>query len=264
MKRTLWVLALVGSMLLSAAPLLADGDFYVVAGGGGVGTKITSLPYTINSPGFYYLAGNFTLTSGNGIIVNVNNVTIDLMGFCLNGENSNSSAIFINNQCCEVEIRNGAITAWNYAISANSPQAVDCRVTNIRAIGNKNGIVLNGIMHMVKGCQVYNDPNTIGGVGIAIDGGIIRDNLVRNCDTGIAIKNYNGGSIINNYVYDCNTNINVYYAGNIIGNYVSCNTGQTGVAGTSLTMIDQNTVTGLGTHSTGISSATLGKNSGMP
>jgi hypothetical protein len=264
MQRTRWVLALVGLVLLGAAPLQADSDFYVVAGGGGVGTKITSLPYTINSPGFYYLGGNFTLTSGNGITVNVNNVTIDLMGFCLNGEGDGSSAIFINNQCCEVEIRNGAITAWNYAISANSTQAVDVRVSNIRALGNKNGIVLNGIMHIVKGCQVYNDPKTIGGVGIAMDGGIIRDNLVRNCDTGIAFNNNNGGSIINNFVFFCNTNISVHYAGNIIGNYVSCNTGQTGIAGTSLTMIDQNTVSGPGTHSTGISTATLGKNSGLP
>jgi hypothetical protein len=264
MKRTLWVLVLVGSVLLSAAPLLADGDFYVVAGGGGVGTKITSLPYTINSPGFYYLGGNFTLTQGNGITVNANNVTIDLMGFCLNGENSDSSAIFINNLACEVEIRNGALTAWNYAVSANSPQAVDVRVTNIRALGNKNGIVLEGVMHIVKGCQIYNYPPNIGGIGISIGGGIIRDNLLRNCNTGIALTGNNGGSIINNFIFLCNTNISVNYAGNIIGNFVSCNTGQTGIAGTSLTMIDQNTVSGPGTHSTGISTAALGTNKGLP
>jgi hypothetical protein len=39
--------------MVTTAPALADGDFYVVAVGGGVGTKITSLPYPINSPGFY-------------------------------------------------------------------------------------------------------------------------------------------------------------------------------------------------------------------
>ena len=47
------LLALVFSVMVTTAPALADGDFYVVAVGGGVGTKITSLPYPINSPGFY-------------------------------------------------------------------------------------------------------------------------------------------------------------------------------------------------------------------
>ena len=58
MKRKFWFLMLVGAVLLNGSPVLADGDFYVVAGGGGVGTKITSLPYTIDKPGFYYLGGN--------------------------------------------------------------------------------------------------------------------------------------------------------------------------------------------------------------
>jgi hypothetical protein len=60
MKRMRGMLWLIGALGLSAAPVLADGDFYVIAGGGGVGTKISSLPYTITKPGFYYLAGNVT------------------------------------------------------------------------------------------------------------------------------------------------------------------------------------------------------------
>ena len=50
MKRKLRLLVLVGAILLSVSPVLADGDFYVVAVGGGVGTKITSLPYTQHCP----------------------------------------------------------------------------------------------------------------------------------------------------------------------------------------------------------------------
>ena len=53
MKRQLWTLLLVAAVLGLAQPVWAD-DFYVIAGGGGVGTKITSLPYTITKPGFYY------------------------------------------------------------------------------------------------------------------------------------------------------------------------------------------------------------------
>jgi hypothetical protein len=84
-KRSL-LLALVLSIMVTTGPVLADGEFYVIAGGGGVGTKISSLPYTINSPGFYYVTGNLSnpINSG-GIIVSVDDVTIDLMGFRLGG-----------------------------------------------------------------------------------------------------------------------------------------------------------------------------------
>jgi hypothetical protein len=43
---------------------------------------ISELPYTISEPGSYYVTGDLTTTS-DGIIVNADNVTIDLNGFCL-------------------------------------------------------------------------------------------------------------------------------------------------------------------------------------
>ena len=76
MKRFL-LLALVVSVMVTTGPVLADGEFYVIAGGGGVGTKITSLPYTISKSGFYYLAGDLTSAS-SGITVDVDNVTIEI------------------------------------------------------------------------------------------------------------------------------------------------------------------------------------------
>jgi len=54
MKRKLLFLALLAGLLLNAGSVLAEGDFYMVAvGNRGVGTKITSLPYTLTAPGFY-------------------------------------------------------------------------------------------------------------------------------------------------------------------------------------------------------------------
>jgi hypothetical protein len=102
-------------MLLSVTPVLADDGFYVI-GGGGVGTKITSLPYTIEKPGFYYLGGNLQLTTfahGAGITVNCSHVTIDLMGFKLSHENINGyyftgTGISLNGRE-DVEIRNGTL-----------------------------------------------------------------------------------------------------------------------------------------------------------
>src|SRR3954454_12050055 len=48
-------------------------------------TPISSLPFSINSSGSYYLTGNlqFTAASGHAITISVSNVTLDLMGFTL-------------------------------------------------------------------------------------------------------------------------------------------------------------------------------------
>jgi hypothetical protein len=53
MKRAILFLALVAAVLLSAAPVLADDGFYVIAGGGKAGTQINSVPYPISSSGLY-------------------------------------------------------------------------------------------------------------------------------------------------------------------------------------------------------------------
>ena len=49
-----------------------------------VRTPISSLPYTISQPGSYYLTGNLDGSSG-GIDIIVDNVTLDLMGFTIDG-----------------------------------------------------------------------------------------------------------------------------------------------------------------------------------
>ena len=55
MKRVVGLIVLLIAVL-TVTPAIAD--FYVVAGGGRMGTAITTLPYTITSPGLYYLNNN--------------------------------------------------------------------------------------------------------------------------------------------------------------------------------------------------------------
>jgi len=62
--------------------LAVAGDGYCVVALRGVGTRITSLLYTITRAGFYYLTG---ASGKDGITVSCNHVTIDLMGFSLTG-----------------------------------------------------------------------------------------------------------------------------------------------------------------------------------
>lgn len=48
-------------------------------------TPITNLPYTVTQPGSYYLTANLT-TTGHGINIMTSRVTLDLMGFSINGD----------------------------------------------------------------------------------------------------------------------------------------------------------------------------------
>ena len=236
------LLALVFSVMVTSAPALADDGFYVVAVGGGVGTKITSLPYTINNPGFYYLGGNLTLDSGSSITVNSDNVTIDLMGFCLSG-NAGGYGIEMQGRK-NVEIRNGVVRNWYIGIYSTDSASSGHRAINIRAEDNSFGILFSGSGCLVKGCTALNNTQ----YGIYLTGvGTISNNVVNNCQVGI---NCQGGSVI--------------------GNTVTCNNGQTGFILSTLTsnpiLMDQNTVSGVGTHYNGGGSATVwaGKNSDNP
>ena len=55
-------------------------------------TPISSLPYTISEPGSYYLTGNLSSTT-NGIVIESNFVTVDLMGFSLTARVVNRTGI---------------------------------------------------------------------------------------------------------------------------------------------------------------------------
>lgn len=181
MLKKICILSIV-AVIVSALPVWADGDFYVIAGGGPpVGTKITSIPYTIDNPGFYYLVKNLS----GPIYIHSNNVTLDLMGFTLSGSGFgtgiNIDGIFEN-----VEIRNG--TVFNFADGVGAyysrPPEMCHRVTNMRVLPNtQRGINLAGSGHIIKGCSAYaND------VGIRCSNSL----LIHNVSTLNSTKNISG------------------------------------------------------------------------
>jgi hypothetical protein len=274
MKRQIWLLAVVCAVLLNVAPVLAD-DMYVI-GGGGVGTRITSLPYTISAPGFYYLTGNLSLTgSGDGITISSNDVTLDLMGFRLNGPGPNAT---VNNYGIHmsgrqnVEIRNGTLSGWWQGVREDG--GAGHRALNLRVENSVGGIVFFGAVgaqFQVKGCTV---DVGIGDVGIYLQGGIASGNVVSS-NNGDGIDLADGGIMIGNSVSNCRIGINgreavgcLTVSGNsaincslygiqcvgpstVIGNTVV--TGPAGSVGiiivsNSATLVTQNTVAGPGTH----------------
>lgn len=225
MKKKLLLLAIMGAVLLSAAPVLADDSFYVIAGGDAPGTKIISLPYTISAPGFYYLRSNLTYNGDTpAITINTNGVTLDLMGFRLNGKGTNTGIYMSGRK--NVEIRNGTLQNFAYGINEDSDTSVRHRVINVRLEGNNTyglnsyGIRLLGNAHLVRGCTAWGS-NT----GISITNGTVSGCQVEGCRFGISI---NG-------------------SGNVIGNYAYSGDNQAGILGGDL-MLDQNTVSGTGIH----------------
>jgi hypothetical protein len=219
MKKGLCLLLLMVAVAISGNAAWADGDFYVIAGGSGgaVGTKITSVPYKILQSGFYYLGGDLTSSSPNGIEVWADNVTIDLMGFTLTGPNTTSGfGIYVNNNN-NVEIRNGTVTLFYNGINCygNNFRIINMRVLNIRylaiSLGNGYAPSYKSINNLVKGCQVCNSE-----LGIRIYGDGV--NLMNN---EVSRVKYDGIGVMSSLLSG------IFYhssGGNIIGN-ASCNNG---------------------------------------
>ena len=213
MKRKLGLLMLIGALMLSVAPVWADGEFYVIAGGGqAVGTKITSVPYVINQSGFYYLSGNMTITtnSDDGISVNADDVTLDLMGFSLVG-NGIKFGINMNGRS-NVEVRNGTVRNFYAGIGDKSDgTGANCRISNVRAFNNYRGIHLYGKNSLVQACNCSN--NTYQGINV-ISGTVTGNVACDNPDAGITMIGAGSviGNIANNNAYrnfSFNSNANI-------------------------------------------------------
>ena len=187
MRRKIWLLALVGVVLLGGQAAWADDGFYVISVGGGVGTKITSVPYTISNPGFYYFGGNLTYTgTGSAISITADNVTLDLMGFSLTGggkEIGTNTGISPNNNdnSRNVEIRNGTVSGFTVGVAGTFANE---RVSRIRAFNNNWGIWVPGSNPLIEGCISSNNDH-----GILVGSGRISACVANNnTNQGIAMN----------------------------------------------------------------------------
>ena len=216
-KVTYCLMALFVTLVVSAATLEAA-------------TLITSLPYTITTQGSYIINQNLK-ANWHGIKVQANNVTIDLKGYSISGNNASGGYGVYMNGRNNVEIRNGTIRNFgSHGIyEENGTSGNSHRVINVRVMNNKgSGIILSGDIYfannyMIKGCTVSNN----GGTGIYVGlGSTVSGNAVHNNGFhGIATA---AGSIVTGNTSSNNGgNGIVAYSGGIIaypGSTVSGNT----------------------------------------
>ena len=230
MRRIFKVSIVVLGIFLGAGTVFAD--FYVIpVGGRGVGTKLSALPTTISTPGFYYLTGDLT-SAGSGITVNADNVTIDMMGFSLIGPGSGGGSGIYMNLRSNVEIRNGTVRDFYHGIiEANIGQ--NHRVINVRAVGNRlEGISLAGDGHLVKDCTVSDNEH----LGIRADSGctVTGNTVCHNGDDGIRV--WSGCTVIGNTVYENEANgIRISLAACLVDRNTAYSNNQSGGAYTNIT-----------------------------
>jgi hypothetical protein len=162
-------------------------------------TPVSSLPFTITQPGSYFLTKNLTGSSGDGITVQSDDVTIDLNGFTLSGAPGTFSGISegpFSPTRQRWTIRNGTIANWpNSAIFAqhvqngtfadlniagngiNGSEALvaggGMTVRNVKATGNfASGIVIGAVSTVADTVAASN-----GGDGIVVE----SQAVVRGC-----------------------------------------------------------------------------------
>jgi parallel beta-helix repeat protein len=215
-------------------------------------TEITSLPYTITAQGSYIIKQNLK-ANWHSIKVQANNVTIDLNGYSIVGNNTSGGHGVYMNGCSNVEIRNGTIRNFGgNGIYEESISGHSHRVINVRVMNNKgDGISLHGNSHRFRECTVSNNGSSgiLAGHGSTISGNTACDNgsygiytdygctVSGNTASGSGnsgIRALNGSTIKNNTAY-YNQDYGIYLSAyNLVDGNTAYDNNQSG--GTSINM----------------------------
>jgi len=202
-------------------------------------TPISSLPYTISSPGSYFVTGNLT-SAGTGITVNANDATIDLGGYVLTGPGSgdNHGVHMVGRK--NVEIRNGTIKNFGtngiYEASGGYTDPGH-RVIGVRVIENgSSGIFLVGNQHFIENCTAINNAQ----YGIYVDYySIIRECTCTGNQNGIYC--YSGSTISDNIASQNNENGIRAIDGNSVINNIAMENSNHGIMADGYNTIKNNT-----------------------
>jgi parallel beta-helix repeat protein len=163
---------------------------------------ISSVPYTISSPGKYVLSFNMAMGSASGAAITVasNDVDLDLGGYNLIGGSASSAGIYVSGANA-VHVRNGWVTGFPTGVQVGS--SADVELTALSIGGCQTGMYLVGQDLNVHGNLVKEIVSSTTTTGIFAAGQSIRiwDNTIRNIrSTG---SGYSSNAIlINSWVGD--------------------------------------------------------------
>jgi len=149
--------------------------------------------YRIDAPGSYYLVENLVgEPNKHGILIadDLEGVTIDLMGFDLNGENGARGGIVARPNTGSITVMNGSVRNWSQGgvslISARNTRLIDLRVN-----GNSANGIAAGSGAVITGCAANNNSSS----GISVSSrGVIKQCAAR--DNGANGFSCGSGSVI--------------------------------------------------------------------
>ncbi len=229
-------------------------------------TEITTIPTVITVQGVYCLKGNLltSLTSGNAIDIQTNNVTIDFNGFKLGGLAAGTGTlargVYAENRK-NIVLRNGSIRGFYYGVYLDENA------------GTSSGHLLEDLIL---------DGNRAVGVIVEGTGMVVRNNRIVNTGPtdiatsayGILMQNSENSQIVGNFISkttETSWTRGVYVASSSLievrGNTVLDTDGATSdrgiyiFDGTDSTVIDNRVLNAAGTGTNGITAA--GTSSGI-
>jgi len=216
--------------------------------------------FRITQPGSYYLTGNVTGVSGrSGIEIAASNVTIDLMGFSVEGTGGSLDGLTTDATQNNLTIRNGTVSGWaqdgidltqggtglgsiveGVTASGNTVSGIrvndNAVVRSCVVVGNGQDGITAPTNAAIEGCSAYQN----GSVGILVgSGGTITACTARRNIIGFVVSQY---STISN----CSALINTFHGiyadlGNTILDCTSTDNGENGITAVSLNVVRGNT-----------------------
>lgn len=152
--------------------------------------------FTISQPGSYYLTGNITVTSGDGIrITAASDVSIDLNGFTIRSTlsgSSNGGGIRSDNSLSNLAVSNGSIVSSNVGqgfslgIASSFGSLSNAKTSNVHV----RGVASNGIYLDLRGIVENCHATSCGSNGIIATSGTVRNSVATsNGNHGIVATN---------------------------------------------------------------------------
>jgi parallel beta-helix repeat protein len=172
-------------------------------------TPISSVPYTISSPGSYYLAASLAVTSGVAVTIGSDDVSLDLNGFRIsNSGNAGGDYCVSVPNAFRVNVSNGILLGGrSSAYVNNSPQTILSGLLISGATSSgvfidddcTNAVIRNCVITGTTGTGIYVDDRNPGtciehniisgwGWGIFIHGGGAGIRVLGNSVTGFSYK----------------------------------------------------------------------------
>lgn len=163
-------------------------------------TAIVTVPYVISNSGSYYLTRSLTTTSDvPTIIILSDDVTLDLMGFCLRCTAPGASSLtgIVNTANSNVEVRNGTVRGFGTGVFFGGGKGN--KIVSVRAIENASrGLQVSSANSAVVDCMAIGPGNSTNGISVGV-GSIVARCVVSSC-TGSGIIGADGCSIVGNTV----------------------------------------------------------------